>query len=367
MNTATLQRIGDGFEAVFGRPPEVVGQAPGRVNLLGEHTDYNDGHVLPIAIPQRTVVAIGRSPDGAFALHAAAMGATVRFTLEQAPAEHFASYVYGCLIEMQNAGIEVPPVQIHVSSEVPMGVGLSSSAALEVATLRALRELTQAAIDDVRIAQMAQRAEIDFAGVRCGIMDQMASSLAREDQALWLDTRTLERRLVPLPKGSAVMVLDSGIARTLATSGYNQRRAECEQAARQLGVASLRDVDDPAAADALPEPLGRRVRHVVTENARVLRAVNCTRAADFGLLMNASHASLRDDYAVSVPPLDRLVDLLQRHPRVFGARLTGAGFGGACVALCEPEAAQAIARDVLQAYAESGGQGRLLVPEPPKE
>jgi galactokinase len=244
-----------------------------------------------------------------------------------------------------------------------MGVGLSSSAALEVATLRALRQLTGEPLDDVRIAQLAQQAEINHAGVRCGIMDQMASSLAGTTRALLLDTRTLERRLVALPRGSAVLVLDSGIARTLADSGYNQRRAECEEAARLLGVRALRDVTDLAAVEALPDPLRRRARHVVSENARVLEAAQGDiDAAHFGRLMNASHASLRDDYQVSVPLLDRLVALLQQQPGVHGARLTGAGFGGACVALCEADRLAAIAAAVLPAYAAEGGHGRVLVP-----
>jgi len=243
-----------------------------------------------------------------------------------------------------------------------MGVGLSSSAALEVATLRALRELTHASLDDVRIAQLAQQAEIEFAGVRCGIMDQMASSLAGTTRALLLDTRSLEQRLVSLPAHAAVLVLDSGIARTLAGSGYNERRAECEEAARLLGVRALRDVGNPAVVETLREPLRRRARHVVSENARVLQAAAGPHAAEFGRLMNASHASLRDDYEVSVPGLDRLVALLQAHPRVFGARLTGAGFGGACVALCEAASLNAVADAVLRDYAESGGRGRRLVP-----
>lgn len=350
------------FEAVFGAAPDVVARAPGRVNLLGEHTDYNDGHVLPIAIPQQTVVSVRRHGEREFVLHAAELDQAVRFTADTKPEAHFASYVYGCIAELRARGIDVPPVQIHVASEVPMGVGLSSSAALEVATLRALRRLTGASLDDVQVAQIAQAAEIEHAGVRCGIMDQMASSLCDTEHALWLDTMTLERRLVPLPRGSAVLVLDSGIARTLAGSGYNQRRAECEEAARALGVRSLREVDDVAVTASLPEPLRRRARHVVSENARVLEAVTCTDPAAFGVLMNASHASLRDDYAVSVPELDRLVDLLQAHPQVFGARLTGAGFGGACVALCVPDAVETVARDVLKAYADGGGSGRQLVP-----
>jgi galactokinase len=351
-----------GFESTFGAPPEAVGSAPGRVNLLGEHTDYNDGHVLPIAIAQQTRVAVRRSGEREFVLHASMIGETARFTIDAPPAPHFATYVYGCIAELHARGIEVPPLQIHVESDVPMGVGLSSSAALEVATLRALRELTGARLDDVQIAQIAQRAEIEHAGVRCGIMDQMASSLADTQRALWLDTMTLERRLVPLPRGSAVLVLDSGIARTLAGSGYNERRGECEEAARLLGVRSLREVDDVSAVEGLPEPLRRRARHVITENARVLQAVQCTDPAKFGVLMNASHASLRDDYAVSVPELDRLVAMLQAHPRVFGARLTGAGFGGACVALCATDGLQRAADEVLKAYADAGCKGRQLVP-----
>ena len=350
------------FESVYGAAPEAVGEAPGRVNLLGEHTDYNDGFVLPIAIVQQTRVAMRRNGETFFSLHAAELASTVRFTLDQVPSEHFATYVFGCLALAREQGAVIPPLDIHVSSEVPIGVGLSSSAALEVATLRCLRSLLQLSLNDVLIAQLAQRAEIEFAGVHCGIMDQMASSLADTTRALLLDTRSLERSFVALPAGSAVLVLDSGIARTLATSGYNQRRAECEQAAVLLGVTSLRDVQGVEQLVVLPELLLRRARHVVTENARVLEATRCTTAAAFGQLMNASHASLRDDYEVSVPALDTLVALLQKHPAVHGARLTGAGFGGACVALCRHDALQDIAAQVLGDYALGGGAGRQLVP-----
>ena len=359
------------FESVFGGAPEARARAPGRVNLLGEHTDYNDGFVLPVAIVQQTEVAMRRSSAGRFALHAAELDSAVRFTLQAPPEEHFATYVYGCLRLVQDelaaanpGGYVLPGLDIHVRSDVPIGVGLSSSAALEVATLRCLRELLAVPIDDVRIAQLAQRAEIDYAGVRCGIMDQMASSLADTTRALLLDTRTLERRSVPLPTGSAVLVLDSGIPRSLAASGYNERRAQCEEAAGLLGVGSLRDVTDVAALAALPELLRRRARHVLTENARVLEAVDCGSAPVFGALMNASHASLRDDYAVSTPGLDRLVELLQSQPGVYGARLTGAGFGGACVALVRPAVLDQVATAVLGQYRSAGQQGRQLVPPP---
>ncbi len=355
---------GGTFESVFGAPPEAVGQAPGRVNLLGEHTDYNDGFVLPIAIAQQTRVSVRRNAGPEFRLHAAELDQAVRFTLDAPPAPHFATYVYGCLVQAQGAGAQVPPLDIHVASDVPMGVGLSSSAALEVATLRALRTLLSLDFDDVLIAQLAQRAEIEQAGVRCGILDQMASSLADTRRALLLDTRSLERRFVDLPAGCEILVLDSGVPRALAESGYNARRAECEAAAARLGVASLREVTDPQLLDSLPDPLRRRARHVLTENARVLKAATSSSALDFGELMNASHASLRDDYEVSVAPLDRLVELLQEHPGVYGARLTGAGFGGACVALCREGEWQAIADAVLADYAASGHAGRILVPAP---
>jgi galactokinase len=351
-----------GFSEVFGAQPQAVADAPGRVNLLGEHTDYNDGFVLPIAIAQRTRVAMRSSPEARFSLHARGQGETVHFTLDAPPAEHFASYVYGCLMLARSRGAVIPPLQIHVESDVPMGVGLSSSAALEVATLRCLRQLLALPFDDVLIAQLGQRAEIDYAGVNCGIMDQMASSLADTSRALLLDTRSLERRFVELPPDSSVLVVDSGVARSLAASGYNQRRAECEQAARQLGVASLRDVRDVESLGALTGTLLRRARHVVSENARVLEAVACTGAREFGELMDASHASLRDDYEVSTLELDRLVGLLRAQPGVFGARLTGAGFGGACVALCDTQALPRVASIVLEQYRASGQNGTVLVP-----
>jgi galactokinase len=352
------------FEEVFGRAPALTAEAPGRVNLLGEHTDYNDGYVLPTAIPQKTFVAVAESQNHVFTLYAADLERTVKFTLTAPPREHFATYIYGCVREVHERGIRVPPLDLHVSSEIPMGVGLSSSAALEVACLRALRDVLGAPLDDVLIAQLGQQAEIKYAGVNCGIMDQMAASLAGAQSMLFLDTRTLERTLLPLPARAEVLVVDSGVTRTLAGSKYNERRAECEQAARLLGVRALRDVRDGAAVENLPEPLRRRARHVITENNRVLQARENLGAAEFGLLMNASHESLRDDYQVSVPALDALVKLLQEERAVYGARLTGAGFGGACVALAHPGAAAETGRRVVDLFNRRGGRGRLLVPPP---
>jgi len=349
------------FSDVFGHPPEVRSQAPGRVNLLGEHTDYNDGFVLPTTIPQLTHVELAKSAGGKFKFYSANLDETVEYEDGQSVAEGFAQYVFGCIEVLKMRGHRIAPVELHIRSDVPMGGGLSSSAALEVAVLRALREAFAIKLDDVELAKLAQQAEIEYAGVRCGILDQMATSLGDDKHMLFLDTRTLERKLLPLPAGAELVVIDSGIARTLATSGYNERRAQCEEAARLLGVKALRDETDPMRANALPPPLDRRARHVITENARVLRAVQGVSAKEFGELMNASHTSLRDDYEVLIEGLDRLVELLQKQPDVFGARLTGAGFGGACVALVQAGHATTVKQSVLTQYAEFGFKGEALV------
>ena len=350
------------FRERFGRPPDVVASAPGRVNLLGEHTDYNEGFVLPTSIPQRTQVAMRRSDGTMSTVYSANLDETAQFVAGAPPAQQFAKYVYGCLEEarLQHAG--VPGLEIHVESTVPIGVGLSSSAALEVATLRALRALLDLAVDDVRIAQLAQRAEIRHAGVNCGILDQMASSLLEPGFMLFLDTRSLEARSLPLPEGTELLVIDSGVSRSLATSRYNERRAECEEAARLLGLKSLRDGEDLEAIERLPDPYRRRARHVVTENRRVRQALEAGSAEAFGALMNASHASLRDAYEVSIPQLDRLAALMQAHENVYGAKLTGAGFGGACVGLCRAGSARAAGAKIVAAYDAGGTRGRVLVP-----
>jgi galactokinase len=351
------------FQQIFGASPETEASAPGRVNLLGEHTDYNDGFVLPTAIPQRTTVQLGVSQDGQHHFYSVELDERVSISEGNHTPSGFASYIFGCVRLLEREGHTVPPLNLHVTSSVPIGSGLSSSAALEVATLRGLRSLLNLDIDDVRIAQLAQQAEIQYSGVQCGIMDQMASSLADTEHMLFLDTRSLDRQVIPFPSGAEVVVIDSGVPRTLAGSGYNQRRAECEEAAHLLAVKALRDITDPQAVEELPEPQRRRARHVITEDNRVLEALQGVSAERFGELMNASHASLRDDYEVSVPVLDTLVAMLQETPGVFGARLTGAGFGGACVALVAAGKGEAIAQEVLEKYKRSGFAGRILVPE----
>jgi galactokinase len=348
----------------FGGAPEVNASAPGRVNLLGEHTDYNDGYMLPVATPQRTTVAMSRSSDDHFYFYSSTLDASVTFTRDGSAPAGFGSYIEGCIRLVEADGFEVPPLRVYASTELPVGSGLSSSAALELATLRALRLLLGFELDDVRLAQLGQRAEIEFARVNCGIMDQMAASLADERHMLFIDARTLAHRLIPLPPDSELIVIDSGVARKLAASKYNERRAECEEAARKLGVRALRDVTDPAVVETLPSPLKERARHVVRENLRVLEAAAGVDAKRFGALMNASHESLRDDYQVSIPELDLLVAALRDAPGVLGARLTGAGFGGACVALCREGQARAAAAAARSAYNKNGRQGRILIPVP---
>ncbi|HEY9885019.1 MAG TPA: galactokinase [Thermosynechococcaceae cyanobacterium] len=349
------------FQQIFNETPDVEASAPGRVNLLGEHTDYNDGFVLPTAIPQQTNVSLGYSPDDRHHFYSAELEERIDVEPTTTALEGFASYVNGCIQVLKQAGYDTPPINVFVTSSVPIGSGLSSSAALEVATLRALRSLLKLDLDDVQIAQLGQQAEIQYAGVSCGILDQMASSLADTEHMLFLDTRTLDRQILSFPAGAEIVVIDSGVARSLASSGYNQRRSECEAAARQLGVKALRDISDPQAAEALPDPIRQRARHVITEDNRVLKALDGVSATVFGELMNASHASLRDDYEVSVPALDTLVELLQGTPGVFGARLTGAGFGGACVALVTAGEAHTIAQTVLDRYNTAGYNGQILV------
>jgi galactokinase len=349
------------FEDTFGFPPEAAASAPGRVNLLGEHTDYNDGYVLPTVIPRQTQISLGVSRCGLFQLKSAQFPDLIRYPDRGSPPAGYARYIHGCIEVLREKGYAIPPLAIYATSEVPMGAGLSSSAALEIATLRALRARFRIEIDDAALALLAQQAEVRFAGVRCGIMDQMASSLGAPDHMLFLDTRSLERRLLPLPAGAAITVLDSGVSRSLAGSGYNSRRAECETAAAILGVRALRDVTDCSSLSRLEPPLDRRARHVVTENNRVLRASRGVDAATFGALMNESHASLREDFEVSTPELDFIVSLLQTEREVYGARLTGAGFGGACVALVHGDQRADVATRVLAECSRRGLRASLLL------
>lgn len=347
-----MSRAESTFQSVFGYAPAVTGRAPGRVNLLGEHTDYQGGFVLPAAIPQQATVSIGKNGGHAHRLHSANLHQTLTVEVGEV-GTGFAPYLTG---SVALCGVH-EALDIWVWSDVPSG-GLSSSAALELATLRAMRELYRLPLDDVQLALIGQKVEHEYVGVMCGVMDQMASSLADTEHMLFLDTRSLERRRLPLPSGTQILVLDSGVPRRLAGSGYNERCAQVEEASRLLGVPQLRDVHDVSQLSVLPELLHRRARHVVSENARVLEALTAD-AARFGTLMNASHASLQGDYQVSHPQVDVLVALLQAHPQVYGARMTGAGFGGAVVALVQEGQAAHIAAGVLAQY---GVGGQMVVP-----
>jgi galactokinase len=360
------------FEALYGGPPAVRARAPGRVNLIGEHTDYNGGFVLPMAIPQQTTVELSPRAGGEVrAFSADVPGERVgSFTLgSEAPRRDWLDYVQGVTQVATAAGHRLGGFDLRVASAVPVGSGLSSSAALEVSLLRALREAFGLRLDDVALALLGQRAEVEFVGAPVGVMDQLASSLADARAALFIDTRTLAHERLPLPPDVEIAVVNSGVTHGHATGDYRTRRAECERAAARLGVPQLRDLaeaDLPRAME-LPEPLGRRVRHVVTEDARVLASVEALRRGDgarLGALFDASHASQRDDYEVSVPEIDLLVSLARAEPDVLGARLTGGGFGGSIVVLVRSGAARAVAERVADAYGRpSGRRATVLVPE----
>ena len=353
------------FDTFFSGCVPVEQSAPGRVNLLGEHTDYNDGFVLLIATPMRTTVFVAPSKDDAFHFYSEQLDEQVVLARRGHLGSGFGRYIEGCIRLLEQQGHQIAPLRIYVRSSVPVGAGLSSSAALEVATLGALRTLLGLTLSDIDIAKLAQQAEITFAGGQCGIMDQMASSLCDETHRLFLDTRSLDSQVLALPPDSEVLVIDSGVARTLAATKYNERRAECAAAAHALGLGSLRELSDAALLDRVEQPYRRRAQHVFSENARTWRAANGAGAAEFGSLMNQSHASLRDDYEVSTVELDILCDFMRATPSVLGARLTGAGFGGACVALCEAGAAQAAGQAVIARYNGAGHAGRVLMPQPP--
>ncbi len=359
------------FEALYGANPQVRVSAPGRVNLIGEHTDYNGGYVLPTVIPQRTDVELTRRQDRAVrAWSANVQGeAPTRYLLgEERKRGAWIDYVQGVTWVLAAHGMPVGGADIRIDSGVPLGSGLSSSAALLVAALRAFREAFELDIEDVALAKLAKQAENDFVGAPVGIMDQMAITLAGQGQALFLDTRSMDYSLVELPPAAELIVINSGVAHNHAKGDYRTRRAECERAASMLGVAQLRDLtlDDLPRIMQLPEPLGRRARHVVTEDERVLGAVRAMSSGSLetlGELFYASHASMRDDYEVSIPEIDLLVEMARKEPEVYGARLTGGGFGGSVVMLARKGAAAAAARRLAREYgARSGQQATVLVP-----
>jgi galactokinase len=350
------------FAERFGRVPEGVWAAPGRVNLIGEHTDYNDGFVLPLAIDRRVTLAAGRRPDGLLRIVSLQKGPAELRLAEVRPGavRGWAAYVAGPVWSLAQEGVAAGGLDLVLTSDVPVGSGLSSSAAVECATLLAARDLYGGPHDPVRLALVAQRAENQVVGVPCGIMDQTASLACTAGHVLLLDTRSLALEQVPFDldrAGLALLVVDTRVSHSLADGAYAERRAACEQAAKLLGVPALRDVteaDLAAARDRLGELRYRRARHVVAENARVLAVVERLRQGRperVGPELTASHASLRDDYEVSAPELDTAVEAATG-AGALGARMTGAGFGGCALALVPARAAGAVTEAVLGAFAD---------------
>ena len=356
----------DAFRRRFGRPARLIAEAPGRVNLIGEHTDYNEGHVLPLAIDRTVAVAAAPQAD---AVHAYSLdyGEDDSFSLAEIrplPEGGWRNYVRGVAWALREAGHGLRGLQLALSGDVPIGAGLSSSAALEVAVAAAFAAAGEIPLDPRDLALLAQRSENDFVGVQCGIMDQLVAVFGQPDHALLIDCRTLHVEPVPLSlddQGMAVVIVDSAVRRSLGDSPYNQRRRECAQAAAALGAPALRDVasdDLDARGPELPAELYCRARHMVTEEARVTAAVGALRCGDLetlGRLLCESHESLRHDFQVSCRELDLLVELAARVEGVLGARLTGAGFGGCTLNLVRQESLDAFRRGVLQDYCQRMG------------
>lgn len=348
------------FQEAFGAEPTHFAQAPGRVNLIGEHTDYNDGFVFPAAIDLRLEVA-ARIVSGPTRLVSAQRGEAQPFDVRElhpTSVSGWSSYPAGMAWVLQRHGFEdLPNIEAYVRSTIPIASGVSSSAAIEVAFGVLWNALAGCGIDNKEMALFAQEAENRFVGMNCGIMDQMASAMGREGQAMHLDTRTLDITYAPIPSGLTMVLCDTGRRRGLVDSLYNERREQCESAAHTLGVKALRDAtpqDVERLADRAPRDVYLRARHVVSENERCGAFVEALRKADpgkIGGLMRESHLSLRDDFDVSCPELDAMAEAAWAATGCIGARMTGAGFGGACVALVESTRAAEFIEQTRRTYA----------------
>jgi galactokinase len=367
IDRALVQRVTGRFRERFPGEAPRLAIAPGRVNLIGEHTDYNDGFVLPMAIARAALVAFHPRNDGVLRAHSIAFDATKEAAISSlaAPGGHdWFAYVAGVLWAFASEGLPVCGLDVVVDGDVPIGAGLSSSAALEMATARALCAATGAPWEAARMAKLGQRAENAYVGMNCGIMDQFASAACEAGNALLLDCRSLETRAVPLPKGVAVVVMDTGARRSLAASAYNERRAACERVVAEIartkpGIAALRDVsaeDLEAAKPRLDETDAKRASHVIAEIARPAALAAAFGEGDLvkaGRLMKESHLSLRDLYDVSCEELDLITGLARRQPSCYGARMTGAGFGGCGIALVDEGDVAAFCEEVLFGYKAS--------------
>jgi galactokinase len=351
------------FATLFGAAPDVSADAPGRVNLMGEHTDYHCGFVLPTVLPQTTEVLLRRREDRTVRAYSATLGGeadTFRIGTEQ-PGRGWLDYVQGVTCVLREHAVLPPGFDVRIESSVPTGAGVGSSAALVVSLLRALRELCDLPLDGLEIARLAQRVETHFVGAPVGIMDPIACSLGRSGEVLFVDTRDRSYDRVDLPETAELAVIGSGVVHRDAACAYMDRRRESFAAASALGVAELRDVGLDALPDIerLPDPLARRARHVVTENQRVLETVDALQAGDLeavGRLFAASHASMRDDCEITTAEIDALVDLACDDAAVHGARMTGGGFGGAVVILAAAGQGRAAADRVAGLYERRTGR-----------
>ncbi|MFK3737816.1 galactokinase [Massilia sp. TN1-12] len=369
MSETLISRTRAAFESAFGAAPALVVQAPGRVNLIGEHTDYNGGFVLPCAIDYRTVIAARPRADRIVRVAAADYGGAIDEYALDAPIERrddamWANYVRGVVRELQRRGLPLSGMDMAIAGDVPQGAGLSSSASLTVAVGRLFATLPgMDALTPIETALAAQHSENDFVGTQCGNMDQIISACGVEGHALLIDCRSLETRPVEIPAGAAIMILHSHVKRGLVDSEYNTRRQQCEAAARHFGVPALRDVDPAMLAErgaGLDEVTFKRARHVVTEDARVLQATEALAAGDLarmGRLMAESHASMRDDFEITVPPVDRLVEIVAGVVgERGGVRMTGGGFGGCIVAVVPEDLVEPVRETVLRDYRAPGGE-----------
>ena len=361
-----ITRLQQDFTNRFRRQPRIF-RAPARVNLIGEHTDYNQGFVMPFAIDKAVYVAAAPREDGRFTAASADFAEILDVSQadldRESTAKDWTKYPYGVLSLIHRAGPALGGADLLITSDIPSGAGLSSSAALEVGIATALTKLFDLDLTDVEIAKLGQAAENEFAGVNSGIMDQMASVLGKAGHALFLDCRSLEWQHIPLGRAS-FLISDTRTKHSLAESEYNTRRAECEAAAAALGKSSLRDADLEEIAS-LPELLAKRAGHVVTENLRVLTAVEALRAADLatvGELMDASHASLRDDFEVSTRELDVMAEICRSQPEILGSRMMGGGFGGCTISICREYAAKDLAERIASEYTRETGTEPSIFP-----
>jgi galactokinase len=372
MTSRLLNSAGDmltaRFQEMFGASPHIF-RAPGRVNVIGDHTDYNDGFVMPAAIEFYTWVAAAKREDRALEAYSDYYREKISLSLDELagpPRRHWSDFIRGVAAVLQNAGYTLDGANLLIYGEVPLGAGLSSSASLEVATALALSSLSGIDVPRLDLVKLCQKAEHEYVGTRCGIMDQFIAVFGAAGHALMLDCRSLEYQLLPVPRDLRLVVCNSMVRHQLASGEYNLRRADCEEGVKLLqthlpGIRALRDVtvaDLEAWKQVLPTRVYRRCRHVVTENQRVLAAAKALRAGDadrFGHLMYRSHASLRDDFQVSCKELDLLVDLASSSPSVYGARMTGGGFGGCTVNLVKADASDSFKEHISRAYSDVTG------------